>query len=183
MDSVPMDGEVEVGETYVGGKRRNMHASKRPEGRGPVGKTVVIGAKQRSGKVVAEPIDNTGHRALQGFVGKHAAATATVYTDDHAGYSGIPQQHETVKHSVSEYVSGQAHTNGIESFWASLKRGYHGVYHHMSAKHLDRYVAEFSGRHNDRTENTADQMRRMVRGMGGKRLRYIDLTAEDGKPA
>lgn len=70
-----------------------------------------------------------------------------------------------------------AHTNGVESFWASLKRGYNGVYHQMSAKHLDRYVAEFSGRHNDRPADTVDQIRRLVRGMDGKRLRYQDLTA------
>ena len=70
-----------------------------------------------------------------------------------------------------------AHTNGIESFWAMLKRGYHGTYHQMSPKHLDRYVTEFSGRHNAREADTIDQMQRTVRGMAGKRLRYDDLAA------
>lgn len=76
-----------------------------------------------------------------------------------------------------EYVNGQAHTNGIESFWAMLKRGYHGTYHHFSAKHLDRYVGEFAGRHNIRESDTTDQMGHVARSMVGKRLRYADLTA------
>ena len=87
----------------------------------------------------------------------------------------IPFEHETVKHSVSEYVNGMAHTNGIESFWSLLKRGYHGTYHHMSEKHLGRYVGEFSGRHNDRPSDTIDQMQAMACNMVGKRLRYRDL--------
>ena len=75
-------------------------------------------------------------------------------------------EHETVKHSISEYVNGMARTNGIESFWALLKRGYHGTYHHMSEKHLGRYVTEFSGRHNDRKRDTGDQMARIAHGYG-----------------
>ena len=86
-------------------------------------------------------------------------------------------QHHTVKHSVSEYVNGKTHTNGIESFWAMLKRGYHSVYHKMSVKHLNCYVNEFTGRYNVRPLDTMKQMKRMVRGLEGKRLRCIDLTA------
>ena len=89
----------------------------------------------------------------------------------------MPFDHETVNHSISEYVRDQAHTNGIESFWSMLKRGYHGTYHHMSAKHLDRYVGEFAGRHNDRERDTIDQMAGIAQGMVGKRLRYEDLIA------
>ena len=100
---------------------------------------------------------------------------AKVYTDDHRGYHGLPN-HESVKHSVGEYVDGMAHTNGIESFWALL-RGYHGTYHKMSRKHLDRYVNEFAGRHNIREEGTRVQMAQMARGMVGKRLRFTDLIA------
>ena len=92
----------------------------------------------------------------------------------------MPFENETVKHSISEYVNGMAHTQGIESFWALLKRGYHGTYHHMSKKHLGRYVGEFAGRHNDRPSDTIDQMQAMARNMGGKRLRYTDLIAQDG---
>ena len=87
----------------------------------------------------------------------------------------MPFDHELVKHSVREYVRDQAHTSDIESFWSMLKRGYHGTYHHMSEKHLDRYVGEFAGRHNQPPRDTLDQMAAMVRSMGGKRLMYWDL--------
>ena len=100
-----------------------------------------------------------------------------VYTDEAGAYRGLPN-HESVKHSVGEYVNEMAHTNGIESFWAGLKRGYHGVYHQMSAKHLDRYVREFAGRHNDRNQDTIEQMRRTARRMLGKRLRHADLMSQ-----
>ena len=132
---------------------------------------------RKTNSVSAAVVGNTDAKTLQGFVGEHAAKGATVYTDDHGGYHGMPFKHETVKHSISEYVNGMAHTNGIESFWSMFKRGYHGTYHHMSAKHLGRYVTEFSGRHNDRTSDTVDQMAKIVQGMGGKRLRYRDLIA------
>ena len=102
-----------------------------------------------------------------------------VYTDEAAAYEGMPHRsHWTVKHGAGEYVKRQAGTNGIESFWALMKRGLHGTYHHVSAKHLGRYVNEFSGRHNDRPSDTVDQMGRMVKGMEGKRLRYEDLIAK-----
>ena len=120
-------------------------------------------------------VSNTDAKTLQGFVSDHAVEGATVYTDDHGGYQGMPFEHETVKHSISEYVNGMAHTNGIESFWALLKRGYHGTYHHMSEKHINRYVGEFSGRHNDRSKDTLNQMQAIVRGLVGKRLQYPDL--------
>ena len=89
----------------------------------------------------------------------------------------MPFEHETVKHSISEYVNGMAHTNGIESFWALLKRGYHGTYHHMSEKHLGRYVSEFAGRHNSRDADTIEQMSKIAERMVGKRLRYRTLIA------
>ena len=113
------------------------------------------------------------------FVEERTGSETQVYTDDHAGYRGIPRQHEAVRHGVGEYVRGQAHTNGMESFWSMLKRGYVGVYHHMSPKHLNRYVQEFEGRHNRRPLDTADQMAAMAQGMDGKRLQYQDLIACD----
>ena len=82
-----------------------------------------------------------------------------------------------VKHSVKEFVRGQAHTNGIESFWSMLKRGYHGTYHQMSEKHLDRYINELSGRHNNRPADTINQVETVMAGMNAKRLTYQELTA------
>ncbi len=119
---------------------------------------------------------HTDGPTLRSFVWQRTADGAKVYTDEASAYSGLPN-HETVKHSVGEYVIEQAHTNGIESFWSMLKRGYMGTYHQMSAKHLDRYVGEFAGRHNARPLDTIDQLRAIVQGMMGKRLKYADLIA------
>lgn len=172
-------GPVEVDETYIGGKESNKHESRKTKaGRGPVGKTPVVGMKDRdTGQVTAQPVEHTDKDTLQDFVTEHTDDGATVYTDDAAAYKGIPRPHKAVKHSVKEYVHGQAHTNGVESFWAGLKRGYVGTYHQMSAKHLHRYVTEFAGRHNGRPLDTREQMGRMVQGAHGKRMRYVDLTA------
>ena len=116
-----------------------------------------------------------GSKKLQGFVVDHSAPGATVYTDEPGAYRGMPFPPKTVKHSVGGYVNDQASTNGIESFWALLKRGYHGTFHHVSEKHLGRYVREFAGRNNIRDLDTIEQMAMLARGMVGKRLRYRDL--------
>ena len=106
------------------------------------------------------------------------APGATVYTDDAAAYKGMPFEHESVRHSTGEYVKEMAHTNGIESFWATLKRAHKGVYHKISPKHLQRYVDQFAAKHNIRGKDTIDQMQSVVAGMVGKRLMYRDLVAD-----
>ena len=137
----------------------------------------MVGAKDRStGEVRARVVNKVDARTLQGFVVENTQLGAKVYTDEHAAYRGMPnREHETINHTAGEYVRGMAHTQGIESFWAMLKRGYQGTFHHFSVKHLDRYVTEFAGRHNDREADTVDQMSRMVSNMVGKRVRYCDL--------
>ncbi len=171
-------GPVEVDETFIGGKESNKHESKKQRaGRGAIGKAIVAGAKDRAtGKISAEVVENTGQITLHGFISERVEDGADVFTDEHAGYRGLPN-HTTIRHSAGEFVKEQAHTNGVESFWSLLKRGYHGTYHKMSVKHLDRYVSEFSGRHNSRGSDTLQQMGKMVQGMDGKRLRYQDLVS------
>ena len=178
----PFLSPVEVAETYIGAKRKNMSNAKRGEladtGRGPVGKTAVVGAKDRANnQVAAKVVESTDKDMLQGFVKDRTDRRATVYTDDAGAYETLPFKHESGKHSLSEYVRGQAHTNGVESFWSMLKRGYIGTYHKMSPKHLQRYVDEFSGRHNVREMDTIQQMGAIVASMAGTRLRYKDLVA------
>ena len=178
-------GPVEVDETYFGGKRRNMSKARRKAladtGRGPVGKTAVVGAKDRVTKrVAAQVVHATDQETLQGFVEDHVAPGATVYTDDATAYESLPFTHATVKHSLSEYVKGDVHTNGIESLWSMLKRAHKGTFHKLSPKHLDRYVQEFAGRHNVREQDTIDQMAAVADGMDGKRLTYERLIVANG---
>ncbi len=176
------DGPVEVDESYFGGKRRNMSKDKRAEltGRGPVGKVAVAGIKDRkTNKISARVVPNTKSETIIQFIMEHADPDTKIYTDDALVYHVLPN-HESVKHSVGEYVRGQAHTNGVESFWSMLKRAHMGTFHKLSPKHLDRYIRQFAGKHNLRPLSTLDQMRLVVRSLTGKRLAWKDLIADNG---
>ena len=167
---------TEVDETFIGGRSKNMYASKRRGIRGLSGKAMKVGAKDRdTNQARAQVIKHADRETLQGFVVELVDAFAEVYTDEHHGYKSLPYRHESVRHNIGKYVSGVVSTNGNESYWAMFKRGYKGIYHWMRRKHLNRYVQEFAGRHNLRRLDTLDQMKAVVLGLEKKRLRYRDL--------
>ncbi len=179
-ENKPFPGPVEADETYVGGKLGNMSAKSRKKARQrpDLGKTIVAGVKDRPSKrVSAAVVEYADKPTLQDFVTERTADDAMVYTDESRAYKGLPREHDTVTHSAGEYVKGDASTNGMESFWSLFKRGYHGTFHHLSEKHLDRYVREFTGRNNIRDLDTIDQMTALARGFIGKRLTYKELIA------
>ena len=177
----PFAGPVEVDETFVGGLAKNKHERERTHQRGGLSdKAPVVGVKDReSGQVRAQAVADTAGPTLRGFVRDMVRPGAQVYSDGHGAYTPLEGEfrHAAVQHAAGTYVIEHTHTNGIESFWSMLKRGYVGTYHQMSPKHLDRYVREFAGRHNLRDLDTPDQMTRIAQGLGGKRLRYRELVA------
>ena len=175
-EDVLFSGSVQAEETYMGHLEANKHSDKKMKAAGgPVGKAIVAGVKdQATNTVVARVVPDTKAPTLTGMVGVHASAGSEVFTEEARGYlplSKIDYRHRSVSHSTGQWADQQAHTNEMESFWAVLKRGYHGTYHQISPDHLDRYVADFSHHRNEWPRDTIDQIDR-------KRLTYAELTAD-----
>ena len=182
-------GIIEIDECFVGGLEANKHESKKlRQGRGAVGKTAVLGMRERGGRTRAKVVEIRSIQAIQGEIFEGVETGSQLYTDDHAVFSdldGLFYSHETVNHAIGEYARGAASTNSIESVWAVLKRGLHGVYHHASRKHLGRYVDEFTWRLNEGNvkRHSLERLASFVDAIVGKRLTYARLIAPVGVPA
>jgi transposase-like protein len=174
---------VEVDETFIGGKARNMHVSKRQRritGTGTKDKVAVIGILERGGQVRTTVVANRKKAALQGEVRKHVEAGTALYTDALLSYNGLAGDyaHQVVDHAV-EYVNGQVHTNGLENFWSLLKRGISGTYVSVEPFHLFRYLDEQSFRYNNRLGmNDADRFSAILSQVAGKRLTFAEVTGK-----
>jgi transposase-like protein len=179
-------GEVEVDETFIGGKARNMHAKKRKEnihGRGPQDKSIVFGMVERGGKVRAAHVNTRSGEELQEHIRQCVEAGAAIFSDELASYEGLSAdyRHDIINHAV-EYVNGNTHTNTIENFWALLKRGLHGTYVSVEPYHLFRYIDEQAFRYNNRKEmDDGDRFSAVVSQIAGKRLTYAELTGKVGE--
>jgi len=178
-----LKGIVEIDECFVGGLEGNKHEHKKLHaGRGPVGKTAVLGMKERGGRIQARLSGQMTFDEIHGSIHESIEPGTQLYTDDSAifdGLDGLFFRHDSINHSIGEYVRGAAHTNSIESVWAVLKRGIMGVYHSTSAKHLPRYVDEFTFRLNEGNVkvHTLDRLDSFVDGTADKRLTYKRLIA------
>ncbi len=173
-----MGGQVEVDETYIGGREGNKHESKKLKaGRGNVGKTAVAGLLERGGGVVARVVPDTKAETLHGLIETNVEAGSAVFTDAHRGYRGMDAKytHYVVDHAV-EYVREQViHTNSLENFWSLLKRTIKGTYVAVDVAHLDAYLAEQSFRFNERQGKDANRFEKTLGQVVGKRLTYKDL--------
>jgi transposase-like protein len=178
-------GDVEVDETFIGGKARNMHVAQRRRritGTGTKDKTAVMGILKRGGKVRTTVVTDRKKKTLQAEVHKHVEAGAALYTDALLSYEGLEGRyaHQVVDHAVA-YVDGQIHTNGLENYWSLLKRGLAGTYVSVEPFHLFRYLDEQAFRYNHRKDmNDADRFSVAICGIVGKRLTYNALTGKEG---
>jgi transposase-like protein len=173
---------VEIDETMIGGKSRNMHKSKRERvitGTGGKDKTIVMGMLERGGNVRAMVVETRRKPELQKQVREHVEAGSAIFTDDLRSYDGLSEdyKHAVVNHAV-EYVHENVHTNGMENFWSLLKRGLHGTYISVEPFHLFRYVDEQAFRFNNRKLTDAERFDIAVREIVGKRLTYAELTGK-----
>jgi len=184
-DGGKLGGEIEVDESFIGGKARNMHKGKRDQifrGRtGAVGKAAVMGLLQRhpgkgKSRVRLEVIPSTRRHQLHSRVEKHVEDGAKVYTDALSSYDhlGLYYQHQVIDHAEA-YVRGEVHTNGLENFWSLLKRGIRGTYVSVEPFHLFRYLDEQAFRFNEREGNDADRFSDTIRGIVGRRVTYQSL--------
>lgn len=180
-DLKKLRGIIEVDETYIGGKEGNKHEAKKLHmGRGSVGKAIVFGMRERGGEVMARHVSDADAANLHAEIYEHVEIGATVNTDEAPVYADLGTlffKHDTVNHSVGEFVRQQASVNGIESVWAVLKRGLTGVYHQVSPKHLGRYVDEFTFRLNDGNvkHHTLNRLNSFASRTANKRLTYKAL--------
>src|ERR1017187_1245045 len=176
-----LSGQIEADETFIGGKARNMHASKRAAkitGTGGKDKTAVMGILERGGKVRTKVVDNTKKKTLQSEIREHVLAGSALFTDALKSYEGLDEfQHEVVDHAV-EYVRGEVHTNGLENFWSLVKRGLKGAYISVEPFHLFRYLDEQVFRYNNRKMNDGERFNMVVREIVGKRLTWDQLTGK-----
>jgi transposase-like protein len=193
-DTGPLSGTIEMDETFIGGKLKNMHKNKKPKGTGRSGravgamaKTIVVGMLERKGRVRAEVVVERSQPVLHGLVAKHISNDATLFTDEWSGYKGVDLQHEFVNHADT-YVRGLVHTNGLENFWSLLKRGLAGTYVSVEPFHLFRYIDEQAFRYNNRATadnplNDADRFALVVSQIVGRRITYKELTGKaDARP-
>jgi len=176
-------GEVEVDETFIGGKARFMHADKRAEkitGRGPEGKAIVAAVLERGGTVRAKVCTTRRKPELQALVRENVEAGSELYSDALKSYDGLDEfQHQVVDHAI-EYVNGNIHTNGLENFWSLLKRSLKGTYVSVEPFHLFRYLDEQSFRYNNRDMTDLDRFVFVMRHIVGRRLTYKQLTGKVG---
>jgi len=174
-----LSGIIEADETFLGGKEANKHEQKkRHAGRGPVGKTPVLGMRERGGRTKAVVVQSVDSSTIKGHVEEQIALGSDLYTDEHGAYRTVTGlNHQSVNHSAKQFVDGMAHTNGIESVWAVLKRGFYGTYHHFSRKHTQGYVDEFTFRLNEGSvsEMTMDRINALLSKSIGVRLTYVGL--------
>ncbi len=181
-----LSGEVEVDESFIGGKARNMHLNKRRKritGPGGKDKVPVLGILERGGKVRTMVVPSRRKKALQDAVKEHVEAGSAIFTDELLSYRGLDADyaHQVIDHAV-EYARGNVHTNTMENFWSLLKRGLHGTYVSVEPFHLFRYLDEQAYRFNNREMTDAERFSEAVASIVGKRLTWDRLTGKELTP-